>query len=291
LEALAAYRVGSEAGAAGEDAGDLADAVGAVVEVDDDIVIADWADGMAFGIDAGKGRDELIGDAVVVELFDSGDGVGVGPAFGMAGDHGVEGLPFLLPAQVAVHSVVAAAYGGDLAGPLFAEGLLEGFHVAEAAGGHGVASVHEGMDEDVGELVLGGHANECVEVALVRVDAAVGEQSDEMERSSLLACQFVGTDQRGVGVEAAVHDGGVDACHVHSDDAAGAEVEVTDLGVAHLTVWQADEVFAGAQEGVGVVLEEAVVDGLAGLGDGVAVGLEAIAPAVEDGENDGFGHA
>ena len=41
LEALAADGVGGKAGVAGEDAGDLADAVGAVVEVDDDVVVAD----------------------------------------------------------------------------------------------------------------------------------------------------------------------------------------------------------------------------------------------------------
>ena len=53
--------------------------------------------------------------------------------------------------------------------------------------------------------------------------------------------------------KAAVEDGGVDAGHVHADDAAGAEVEVADFAVAHLAVGETDEVFAGAEEGVGVV--------------------------------------
>ena len=49
--------------------------------------------------------------------------------------------------------------------------------------------------------------------------------------------------------------------------------------------------FAGAEEGVGIVAEECVVGGLAGLGDGVAVGLGAITPSVEDGEDYRcFGH-
>ena len=165
------------------------------------------------------------------------------------------------------------------------------FEVAEAAGGHGVAAVHEGVDEDVGQLMLRGHAEESLEVALVRVDAAVGEQTDEVERSSLLRGQFAGADQCGVGEEAAVEDGGVDAGHVHADDSARAQIQVADFGVAHLAVGQADEVLAGAKEGVGVFAEQLVVGGFAGLGDGVAVGLGAIAPAVEDGENDGFGHA
>ena len=65
---------------------------------------------------------------------------------------------------------------------------------------------------------------------------------------------------------------------------------MADLGVAHLAVGQADEVLAGAEEGAGVVAEEGVVDGLAGLGDGVAMSFGAVAPAVEDGEDDWFGH-
>ena len=65
---------------------------------------------------------------------------------------------------------------------------------------------------------------------------------------------------------------------------------MADFRVAHLTVGQADEVFAGAEKCVWVVAQECVVGGFAGLCDGVAVGLGAIAPAVKDSENDGFGH-
>ena len=66
---------------------------------------------------------------------------------------------------------------------------------------------------------------------------------------------------------------------------------MADFGVAHLAVGEADEVLGGAEEGVGVLAEELVVDGFAGQSDGVAVGLGAVTPAVKDGENDRFGHA
>ena len=128
-------------------------------------------------------------------------------------------------------------------------------------------------------------------MALVGVDSAVGEEADEVKGSSLLGGEFAGADEGGVGVEGAVGDGGVDAGHVHADDAAGAEVEVADFAVAHLAVGEADEVLAGADEGVGVVAQERVVGGFAGEGDGVAVGVGAVTPAVEDGENYWrFGH-
>ena len=145
--------VGGEAagniGVAGEDSGDLADAVGAVVEVDDDVAVADEA-----GFETGEGRDELVGDAIAVELADAVDWVSVDSAFGVAGDHGVEGLTLLLPAEVAVHGVVAARDGGDSAYAVLAEALFEGFDIVEAAGGHGVAAIHEGVDVDAGEFVL-----------------------------------------------------------------------------------------------------------------------------------------
>ena len=98
----------------------------------------------------------------------------------------------------------------------------------------------------------------------------------------------VGEDR--VAIEALIGDGGIDAGDVHPDDAPRAKVEVADLGVTHLAIGQADVVVAGAEECVRVVDQEFVVDGLAGQSDGVAVGLGAIAPAVEDGEDDGFRH-
>ena len=125
---------------------------------------------------------------------------------------------------------------------------------------------------------------------LVGVDAAVGEEADEMEGAALLLREGHGAEQGRVGEETAVGYGGVDAGHVHADDATGAQVEVADFAVAHLAVGEADEMLGGAQEGVGVVAQEHVVGGLAGLGYGVAMGFGSVAPAVEDGQDDWFGH-
>ncbi len=141
------------------------------------------------------------------------------------------------------------------------------------------------MDVDAGDVVLGGEAEEGVEVALLGVDATVGYEADEVEGVAAVG-DVHGFEEGGVGEELAGVDGVVDAGDVHADDAAGAEVEVADFAVAHLAVGQADVVVAGVDEGVGVLAEEAVVGGLAGEGDGVAVGFGAVAPAVENGEDD-----
>ena len=290
IVSLAADGIGGEAGVAGEDAGDLADAICAVVEVDDDIFVADEADGVALLVGAGEGRDELVGDAAVVKVLDAVGGVGVDAAFGMAGDHGVEGLFFFFPAEVAVHGVVASADAGEVADADLLELLLQLLEVAEAAVGHGVTAVHEGMDEDAREFVLGGQAEECVEMTLVGVDATVGEQANEVEAAAFLPSQLAGTGEGGVGKEGAVGDGGVDAGHVHADDASGADIEVAYLGVAHLAVGEADEVIAGVEEGVGEGGEKVVIDRLAGECDGITFGPGRVAPAVEDGEYDWFRH-
>jgi hypothetical protein len=84
---------------------------------------------------------------------------------------------------------------------------------------------------------------------------------------------------------------GVNAGDVHLHDASGADVEVADFAVAHLSVGQSDEMLAGADEGIGKLAQQLVVGGLAGQGDGVVGGFGAVAPSVEDGEYEGMlGH-
>lgn len=81
----------------------------------------------------------------------------------------------------------------------------------------------------------------------------------------------------------------IDAGDVHLNDAAGAHIEVADFAIAHLTLGQADGRAGSVNQGVRKFREEAVVIGLTGERDGVALGFGAVAPAVEDGEDDGTG--
>ena len=75
IEIAAALLV--ESAFAGEHAGDLTGAVGAEVEVDADVFVANLSDGLAGGVDDYEGNEEFVGDAVVVVLLDAGDGIGV----------------------------------------------------------------------------------------------------------------------------------------------------------------------------------------------------------------------
>src|SRR5205814_6501071 len=105
--------------------GDLAGAVGAVVEVDAHIFVANLADGLAGVIDDHERNKELVGDAVVVVFLDARHSIGIGAALGLAGHHGVECLAFALPALVSIHGVVTAVDTRDLAHAEFAHFLFE----------------------------------------------------------------------------------------------------------------------------------------------------------------------
>ncbi len=97
-----------------------------------------------------------------------------------------------------------------------------------------------------------------------------------------------GVEQHGMREQFAVLDHQVDAGDVHVDDAAGADVEVADLAVAHLAFGKADERAAGVDERVGIFAQQAVIGGLAGERDGVGFGFGAVSPAVEDDEDERF---
>ena len=144
------------------------------------------------------------------------------------------------------------------------------------------------MHEDTGQLVLCRQAQKGIQVPLLGVHTTVGDETKEMESAVLLRSKFNGLDQRGVLEEAAIGDGAVDPADIHADDASGSEVQMPHLGVSHLTVGKPDEVIAGMNQRVGKLFEKTVVVRLASQGDGVAVSIRAIAPAIENSQNERF---
>ena len=122
-----------------ERARDLAGAVGAVVEEDDRIVVGDHA-----VLVADDGLDEFVRHAVFIALLNGMNGVGILHA--LAVDERVIGVLEAVPALVAVHRVVAAHNGRDLADAELTA-LFHGLCDKVAAGGRGrVAPVEERVD-------------------------------------------------------------------------------------------------------------------------------------------------
>src|SRR5918995_1139438 len=118
----------------------------------------------------------------------------------------------------------------------------------------------------------------------VRVNSAVGDEAQEMDvRLSLTrACERV--HERRVLEELAGRDGVVDPHEVLEDDAAGADREVADLGVAHLAGRQPDGLTRRVQGRVRKALPELVEDGRLRQLDGVPGAGRSAPPAVEDDE-------
>ena len=75
-------------------------------------------------------------------------------------------------------------------------------------------------------------------------------------------------------------DGGADASELLQDALAGADVEVADLGVAHLPFRQTDRRAGGGDLGVRPLPLDGVQVGLAREGDGVGVGARVDSVAV-----------
>ena len=217
-----------------------------------------------------------------------GGRAGVRVVLGPAVHQQVVGLLDAVPALVAVHREVAADHAADPAGADLLHPALDVGQVLGAARGRGVAAVGEGVHDEVVDPPLRGQLDQRLQVAVARVHATVGDEPDVVHarRVAQRRLQHLVLGQR------AVLHRGVDAGQVLGDDRAGPQVEVTDLGVAHLPLGEPDARAHRGQRGVRVLGPQAVEHRRVGQRDRVprAVGREP--PAVEDHQRDrGHAHA
>ena len=116
------------------------------------------------------------------------------------------------------------------------------------------------------------------------VDAAVRQQTQQVEAGilgeALVHSLIVGGD----GEETAVLDGEGDAGQILKHHAAAADVGVTHLAVAHLTIGQTNVKTAGAEGGVGILGKETIQHGGVCHSNGVAAALCAKTETVHDNE-------
>ncbi|KAF5035383.1 hypothetical protein DSECCO2_586260 [anaerobic digester metagenome] len=146
------------------------------------------------------------------------------------------------------------------------------------------------MHADVRHALLLQGRDEGHQVALHAVHAAVGDQAHEMRAPGTRHRRLGQVHEGGVDGQGAVLDGQIDAHDVLIDDASGPEVEVPDLGVAHLSVGQAHVAPHALQFPAGVFGQEPVHVRGPGQAHGVARSGRGLAPAVEDQEHAGLLH-
>ncbi len=138
-------------------------------------------------------------------------------------------------------------------------------------------------------------------MSIVGVDAAGADEADDVETTVRLGCPVAGGNQCRAFEERTIGDRRVDPRQVLEHRPARSQIQVADLGVAHLARRQPDGILRGAQDRVGPALEEPPPDGHRGCGDRIGRGVAPHAEAVEDHEDDrprprqrgarhGFGH-
>ena len=134
--------------------------------------------------------------------------------------------------------------------------------------GVGVTAVHDGVDIDVFGAQSLGHIQQAEQVLLVAVHAAGAHQAHKVDGLAGVDGRLHVADQDVVLLHLAVHDGLGDEGQLLVDDAAGADVGVADLRVAHLAVGQADAHPRRADGDVGAGGEQVVEIGGLGGDDG-----------------------
>ena len=85
-----------------------------------------------------------------------------------------------------------------------------------------------------------GELEERAQVVDVRVDAAVGDEAEQVDVAAPLPAQLEGARSASFSWKAPVLDGAVQADEILVDDPARADRQVADLGVPHLAVRQPD---------------------------------------------------
>ena len=138
---------------------DLARTVGAEVEEDDGVAFADERDGLAVLHDV-RGQDELIGDARFVGSVQRVRRILRMNA--VADGQHVICLFDTVPVVVAVHRVVSAADGCDLAIAELVHLCLQSFDEVYARGGGDVSAVHKAVDVRLGNAVLFRHFQQSI---------------------------------------------------------------------------------------------------------------------------------
>ena len=143
------------------------------------------------------------------------------------------------------------------------------------------------MDINAAEPFTLRELQQCKNVVDVAVDAAVGEQAEDMQRRAALPRAVDRGEISLVAEKAAVRDGVRDARQILKHDAARADVRVADLAVADLTRRKSDVQPGGGELGVGPRAPECVQPRGGCLGNGVIRSRRGETEAVHDQKDGG----
>ena len=202
-------------------------------------------------------------------------------------DDGVVAGLRAIPALVAVHREVAAADGRD-PGILVAlvELRLQRRHEVDRGARRRVTAIEQRVQPEDRHVLAPRELGEGDDVPVVGVHPARPDEPDDVEPALRLPRAAARIQERRPFEEGPVGDGGVDPRQVLEHRPAGADVEVADLGVAHLSGRQADRLARGLEPGIRPAPEQPAPDRRVGRRDRVGGGVAADPEAVDDDEDD-----
>ena len=197
----------------------------------------------------------------------------------------IVGLLHTVPALVAVHCIEASANRSHLAGSL-GHLLFEFLDKTQTAPRIGIATVHKAVHINVLETGILSFGEEFVQMVKGRVDSAVRAETEEVELLPALPDIVISGLYLLVFHQLMVTAGHIYLYEVLINDAAGAEIHVTYLGIAHLAVRKTYVLATGLKMGERILLAKRV-DKRCTLGkDGVGLVLAAFSPAVKNHKKD-----
>ncbi|KAI6751744.1 hypothetical protein HG531_006440 [Fusarium graminearum] len=201
--------------------GDLADAVGSVVEEEDSIVIFQLTLDTAVVTTDNDGSKELVLVHVTTLLISSLDGSDrVLRGLTLTEDKTLKGNLKTVPTLVAVHSEVSADNGTDFTNANLLDVVDELLHVASTGLGVGVTAITEEVDDNLGHTVLLGGLEEGVETAEVQSAVSSSSALEGLLDDIVLA-------------KLAILDGLVNSDNVLPDNTTGTNVQMSNLRVTH----------------------------------------------------------
>jgi hypothetical protein len=201
----------------------------------------------------------------------------------LGSDDRVEGALDPVPSVVAVHRPVPPAHGGDEA--LASQMPLDLGHVARSRPRLDVATVEERVKHAHDPLAVRA-VDDRGDVGEERVDSSVGAEPEEVQASAVALRLGDAVADDGVLRERAIDDGVVDARDVHHRDAPRAEVEMTDLAVAHLARRKADVRPARTNQAAWIFCEELGQTWCVGEPHGVVLPRFSLSKPIENDEDE-----
>ena len=146
---------------------------------------------------------------------------------------------------VPVHGIIAPHHGRNLTAAERFKLVLQRMDVAFAAFRRHIASIHKAVDEHILQAVVPRQLHECIQVRQVTMYAAVAAKAVKVQRGTVLFAVFDRAEESGIFEEVPVLNGFRDARQLLIHHAPGADVQVADLGIAHLSCREAHRVAGG----------------------------------------------